>query len=60
MDQVCITIGEQWLGIVSSIVMGASVLANIVPSPDKAETGIGRVFSKIVHFIAFDIVTAKK
>lgn len=60
MDQVCIAGVTEYAGIIGAIVTGASMLSNIVPSPDKAETSLGKIFSKIVHFIAVDIVTAVK
>lgn len=59
MDQVCFTTGEAITGIVGSVVMGVSALANVIKAPDEY-TGIMKWVSRVVHFVSFDIVTAAK
>lgn len=60
MDQVCINNVEWLTSIVGFVVMGASALANAVPAPDKISNPFLRFLSRALHFVAIDIVTAKK
>lgn len=60
MDTVCITSPEYISGIVGSVVVGASTIANFIPAPDQITNPIFRSISRVIHFIALDIVTSKK
>lgn len=60
MEQICINSPENIVGLIGMIVMGASTLANIIPAPDKATTPVMKMVSRVVHFIAVDIVTSIK
>lgn len=60
MEQICINSPENIIGLVGMIVMGASTVANFIPAPDKATNPVMKFISRIVHFIAVDVVTSMK
>ena len=60
MDQLCFNAGESVIAIVTAVVSGASLIANWVPAPDKLEGKFAKAISKIVHYVALDVVTGKK
>lgn len=60
MDQVCISGSETLGAIAGGAVVVASTLANFVPEPDKIDNKLLRFFSRVIHFVALDIVTAKQ
>ncbi len=59
-QEICINSPEYIAGIIGSIVVGASTLANFVPAPTKIEHPVLRVLSRILHFVAIDVTTAVK
>lgn len=60
MDQTCINGSETLAAIASGAVVLASTVANFVPEPDKIDNGVLRFLSRVLHFVALDIVTAKQ
>lgn len=60
MENICINSPEYITGIVGTIVIGASTIANFVPEPDKINNSFLRFLSRVIHFVAVDIVTAKQ
>ena len=59
-QQVCVNAPEYIAGIIGSIVVGASTLANFVPAPDKISNPAFKVLNRVLHFVSMDIVTAAK
>lgn len=59
MDQICINSPENIIALVSMVIAGVSTVVNFVPSPDEAK-GPMKVISRVLHFLALDVVTAKK
>lgn len=55
---ICITSPESIVAIVSTVVAGASAFANLIPAPENITNPTLRFLSRVVHFVAFDIVTA--
>ena len=60
MEQVCISIGAQYMGIVGAVVVGTSAIANFLPAPDATSNKVIKLISRIIHFVAVDITTAVK
>lgn len=60
MDQLCFNAGESVIAIVTAVVSGASIVANFFPAPDKIENKTLKALSKIVHYVALDVVTGKR
>lgn len=60
MDQVCINNSELLATVASGAVVLASSIANFVPEPDKIDNKFLRFLSRVLHFVALDIVTAKQ
>ena len=60
LPQVCINTPEYLMGLIGTVVIGASTLANFVPAPDKITNPVLKVFSRVLHFVAIDIITAAK
>ncbi len=60
MEQICLNSPESIISLVGMAVMAASTLANFVPAPAKIENPVMRFFSRALHFVAADIVTAAK
>ena len=60
MDQICINSPENIAGAVASAVAVFNVIVNFVPDPDKLTNPVAKMASRILHFLAIDIVTAKK
>lgn len=60
MDQVCINNSTEIAGIAASVVAVVSAIANFVPEPEKIDNKFFRFLSRVIHFIALDVVTAKK
>lgn len=58
MYEFCINTTENVVATVGSIVAGAATLANFVPAPDKITNPTLRAFSRLLHFVAVDVVTA--
>lgn len=58
MDQVCINSPETITAVVTTVIAAAAGFANFIPAPDSINNTVLRGLSRIVHFIAFDIVTA--
>lgn len=58
--QICVNSPEAWIGLVSMVVTGVSTIVNFVPAPDKIGNPVLKFLSRVLHFIAVDIVTAKK
>lgn len=59
MDQVCFNNIGSIAAYIGMAVTAASTVANFVPAPDKL-SGFAKLFSRILHFVAVDVVTAKK
>lgn len=60
MEQVCITSSENIAALTGIAVAAASTIANFVPAPENISNPVLRFFSRALHFVALDIVTAKK
>lgn len=59
-QQICFTAPQAVIGIIGSVVVGASTLANFIKSPDEYTSPVMQWISRLIHFVAFDIVTAVK
>lgn len=59
MDQVCFNNIGSIAAYVGMVVTAASTVVNFVPEPDKLK-GAMKLFSRVLHFVAVDVVTAKK
>jgi len=59
-QQVCFTAPVALASAVGGVIVGASTLANFLKSPDEYTNPVMKWISRIVHFVAFDIVTAVK
>lgn len=60
MDSFCINSPETVISVITYVIAGASAVANFIPAPDKTDNKTLKIISRIVHFIAVDIVTSKK
>jgi hypothetical protein len=60
MDSFCVNSPASVISVIGLIVTGASSIANFIPAPDKIDNKALKLISKIIHFLAVDIVTAKK
>lgn len=58
--QICLNSPESIAAIVGMVVTGTSAVANFIPAPDKLNNKVMRAISRIVHFVAADVVTAAK
>lgn len=59
-QQICINSPAAVASLVAYGVVGASFLANLVPSPDEIKNPVAKFLSRVLHFVAVDIVTAAK
>lgn len=60
MEQVCFSTTESIAGIVGVAITIASTVVNFVPAPDKISNPGMKLLSRFLHFVALDLVTAKK
>jgi hypothetical protein len=60
MDQICLNTSASVVGVATTIVTLFSAYANALPAPKDTDRAPKRLWSRIVHFIALDIVTAKQ
>lgn len=60
MENICINTPESIGAIVGGVVLVASTISNFIPAPDKIGNPVAKLISRVVHFVAVDIVTAKK
>lgn len=60
MNNLCFSATEDITAYASMAITAVNVIINVVPDPDKIQNPFWRMCSRILHFIAIDIVTAKK
>lgn len=60
MDQLCFNTSAQVMAYISMGITILNAVLNVVPDPDKIANPYGKLLSRLLHFLAIDIVTAKK
>lgn len=60
MEQICINANDHIIMLAGLVITITSGVVNIIPAPDEIDNAILRFLSRVVHFVAVDIVTAVK
>lgn len=61
LNQVCVNhLPGGIFAVVVYVIAGVSALVNFVPAPDAISNPVGKAISRVLHFLAVDIVTAAK